>query len=88
MHFRKSAEIDFHKEAYVNFVGYFVIVSDQKLLIHRIKDEGVTEMMIPVQNLVAPSEKYYVIYMDVYSTDASFLGTVEYPKEVPRPVPG
>ena len=88
MPIRKFADIDFHKEAYVNFVGSFGIVSDQKFLIHRFKDEGVTEMMIPVQNLVAPLEKYYVVYMDVFSTDASFLGTVEYPKEVPRPVPG
>ena len=85
---RKFAEVDAYKEAYVNFVGHFVIVSDQKFLIHRFKDKGVTEMMIPVQNLVAPSEKYYVVYMEVFSTDASFLGTVEYPKEVPRPVPG
>ena len=83
MPLRKFAEIDFHKEAYVSFVGYFVIVSDQKFLIHRFKDKGVTVMMIHVQNLVAPSVKYYVVDMEVFSTDASFLGTVEYPKEVP-----
>ena len=69
-------------------MGYYVIVSDQKFLIHRFKDEGVTEMMIPVQNLVAPLEKYYVVYMGVFSTDTFFRGTMEYPKEVPRPVPG
>ena len=81
MPIRKFADIDFHKEAYVNFVDYFVIVSDQKSLILRLKDKGVTETMIPVQNLTAPFEKYYVVYMEVFSNDASFLGTVEYPKE-------
>ena len=30
MPLRKFADIDFHKEAYVSFVGHFVIVSDQK----------------------------------------------------------
>ena len=88
MPFRKFVTTDFHKEVYVNFVGYFVIVSDQKFLIQRFKDEGVTEMMIPVQNLVALLEKYYVDYMDVFSIDAPFLVTVEYRKEVSMPVPG
>ena len=50
MPFSKLVTKDFHKEVYVNFVDYFVIASDQKFLIRRIKDESVTEMMIPVQN--------------------------------------
>ena len=45
-------------------------------------------MMIPVQNLVALLEKYYVDYMDVFSIAAPFLVTVEYRKEVSMPVPG
>ena len=79
--------MDFHKEAYVINVDYFVIVSDQKFLIHGFKNKGVTKVMIPVQNLVSLLEKYYVDYMDVFSSDASYLVTVEYRKEVLTPVP-
>lgn len=72
----KFVTTEFHKEVYVKFVDYVVIVSDQKFLIQRIEDEDVTEMMIPVQNLVALLEKYYVDYMDVFSISAPFLITV------------
>ena len=82
----KFVEKDFHKEVYVNFGDYFVIVSDQKFLIMRIKDEGVTEMMILVQNLVALLGNYYVDYMDIFSIAAPFPVTVVYQKEVSMPV--
>ena len=70
----------------MKLVDYFVIVSDQKFLIQGFKNEGVTKVMIPVQNLVSLLENYYVDYMDVFSSDASFLVSVEYRKEVLTPV--
>ena len=42
MPLRKCATTDFHKEVYVDFVDYFVIVADQKFLIQRFEGEGVT----------------------------------------------
>ena len=72
---------DFHKEAYVNFVGYYMIVSGQKFLIQGFENKGVTKVTIPVQNLVSMLEKYYVDYMGVFSSDASYRITVDYRKE-------
>ena len=42
----------FHEEDYGDYVGYFVIASDQKFLVERVEDEDVTELAIPVRNLV------------------------------------
>ena len=41
-----------HKEAYVTYVGYPVNTPDQDFLIERVKGEGVTELTIPVHNMV------------------------------------
>ena len=40
------------EEDYVFYVGYLVIASDQKFLIARGEDGDVTELMIPVRNLM------------------------------------
>ena len=42
----------FQNEDYVDYVGYFAIASDQKFLVERVEDEDVTELAIPVRNLV------------------------------------
>ncbi len=37
----------FHDEDYVDYVGCFVIASDQKFLIERVEDEDVAELAPP-----------------------------------------
>ena len=76
----------FHKEVYVNYVGYFVISSDQKFLIEKVMDEDVTDLTIHVQDFIcALLEKIYVDYVDFLSIAAPFLDMIVYRKEVSMP---
>ena len=59
-----------HKEAYVTYGGYPVNASDQEFLIERVKGEGVTELTIPVHNMVVRLEKLHVDCVELFSLAA------------------
>ena len=74
------------KEAYGTYVGYPVNAPDQGFLIERVKSEGVTELTIPVYNMVVRLEKLHVDCVKLFSLAAPFLVTVVHQKEAPRSV--
>ena len=73
-----------HKEAYGTYVGHPVNAPDQGFLIEKVKGEVVTELTIPVHNIVTLLEKIHVDCMKLFSLAAPFLVTVVHQKEAPR----